>query len=54
MPVPKPANDAKFIILKPGLKTIKAPINPKKTAAHLLIPTFSFNIVDERSVDIMG
>ena len=54
MPVPNPANDAKLIISKPGLKTTKAPINPKKTAIHLLLPTYSFNIIDERRVDIMG
>ena len=43
---------AKFISTKPGLKTIKVPINPIITAAHLLNPTFSFNKNGDKIVTI--
>ena len=39
--MPNAAILAKLISTKPGLKTIKDPINQTITAIHLLIPTFS-------------
>ena len=35
MPASKADKDAKFISLKPGLKIIKTPKKPEKTAIHL-------------------
>ena len=46
--------DIAFISLNPGRTTNKTPIKPITTADHLLTPTFSFNIITERRVTIIG
>ena len=45
---------AKFSSTKPGLITINDPINPVRTAAHLLNPTFSPNKTGDKAVTIKG
>ena len=54
MPVPKAEILARLISTKPGLKTIKDPINPTITATHLLIPTFSPKKIGDKIVTING
>ena len=45
---------ARFTSTKPGLITIKDPINPVITAAHLRNPTFSPNKIGDKIVTIKG
>ena len=45
---------ARLISTKPGLITIKDPINPVMTADHLLIPTFSPNKIGDSPVVTRG
>jgi len=45
---------AKLNSKKPGLITTKLPINPIKTAVHLLIPTFSPKKIGDNAVVIKG
>ncbi len=54
IPVPKAAKLARLISKKPGLITIKDPINPIITAVHLLKPTFSPKNKGEKAVTIKG
>ena len=54
MPVPKPANDAKLIVLNPGLRIITTPTKPTTTAIHRRRPTFSFKIIADNNVTKIG
>ena len=45
---------ARFNSLKPGRTTNKTPIKPNTTAVQRLIPTFSFKIIAEKRVTIIG
>ena len=40
--------------MKPGLITIKVPINPNDTAVHLFTPTFSFKKNGDKAVTQIG
>jgi hypothetical protein len=45
---------AKLSSIKPGLITIKVPINPNDTAVHLFTPTFSFKKNGDKAVTQIG
>ena len=45
---------AKLSSIKPGLITIKVPINPNDTAVHLFNPTFSFKKNGDKAVTHIG
>ena len=47
-------NNAHVKCIVPGRETIRTPINPIKTADHLLIPTFSLRKKYEKIVKIKG
>ena len=40
--------------IKPGLITIKVPMNPKDTAVHLLIPTLTSRKKGDKAVTQIG
>ena len=45
---------AKLSSIKPGLITIKVPINHNDTAVHLFTPTFSFKKNGDKAVTQIG